>query len=94
MFPCMSHVLIFVNVSVFRIVATNPDNFQKVQESLKGKPGVKILVVGEAGDERRGGGGEVITYHELSNTPGGANNLPALAHPDNMFLLPFSSGRQ
>ena len=74
-------------------MATNPDNFQKVQESLKGKPGVKILVVGEAGDERRGGG-EVITYHQLSNTPAGANNLPALAHPDNMFLLPFSSGRQ
>lgn len=88
-FPCMR----FVNISVVRVVATNPDNFQKVQESLKGRPGVKILVVGEAGDERRGGGGNVMTFHEVCNTAGGAN-LPPMAHPDNMFLLPFSSGRQ
>ena len=75
------------------MVATNPDNLQKVEESLKGRPGVKILVVGEAGEERKGGGGNVVTYHEVSNTPAGAI-LPPLAHPDNMFILPFSSGRQ
>ena len=82
-------MLIFIFLA--RVVATNPDNFQKVQESLKGKPGVKILVVGEAGDERKGGGENVVSYHQVSNTPGGAN-LPPLAHPDDMFLLPFSSG--
>ena len=76
-----------------RVVATNPDNIQKVRESLKGRPGVKILVVGQSGDERKGGDENVITYHELCSTPGG-NNLPPLAHPDNMFLLPFSSGRE
>ena len=40
-------MLIFIFLA--RVVATNPDNFQKVQESLKGKPGVKILVVGAPG---------------------------------------------
>ena len=82
---------LFNNIINARVVATNPDNFQKVQESLKGRPGVKILVVGEAGDERKGGGGNVMTFHEVCNTAGGAN-LPPMAHPDNMFLLPFSSG--
>ena len=75
------------------MVATNPDNLQKVQESLKGRPGVKILVVGESGDERKGGGENVMTYQEISSSPG-ATNLPPLAHPDDMFLLPFSSGRE
>ena len=84
----MCSIVKCVNISLVRVVATNPENLKKVQESLKGRPGVKILVVGEPGGE------DVTThsYHQMSSTPGGSN-LPALADPDNMFLLPFSSGR-
>ena len=34
-------------------MATNAENYEKVREALKGRPGVKIMLVDSAGEGRR-----------------------------------------
>ena len=71
-------------------MATNAENYEKVREALKGRPGVKIMLVDSAGEGRRRAD-NVITYDEVCSA-GGGGQLPSPAEGDSMFLLPFSSG--
>ena len=71
-------------------MATNAENYEKVREALKGRPGVKIMLVDSAGEGRRRAD-NVITYDEVCSA-GSGGQLPSPAEGDSMFLLPFSSG--